>query len=560
MKPTRIRVLVVFVAMLAAVLLYLERVCLSVAEVFIREDLHLDKPQMGWVFGAFFFAYALGQVPAGWLSQRYGPRAMLAVYMLGWSVFGCFIALAQDFWTLFLARFLLGLSQAGAYPTAALLVKRWVPDRSRGIANSVIAFGGRFGGAGANWLTGLLIVAFVPMSTPALLTERDLLEVGAIRSPTAEQLKAQSATPALQRVRDDIRRRYDAEHPVDSLNDWMKHDRYPEGLDWENVGLASDGRGIVNRIPALAPLQEELRLKRLVLERAFPGAVRQLHTDGWRPTLLIYGTLGIVVGILFFFVTRNWPREHPWVNEAERKLIEEGQSDFRSPVSTSEIQDADFRSRSRTSEVGIPWGLLIRSRNQWMFSINQFFSNMGWVFLITLMPRFLSERFSVSVEDRGLMTTIPLFVASFATLAGGWATDRWSRKFGNRWGRALPMGLAKLPCVIALLACPFLPTAWAVVLALTVMAVFQDFGLPAVWAFSQDTGGKQVGAVLGWANMWGNFGGGVAQITMGLAAARWGWDGVLYCGAAAFAICGIAGMLTNAEEELFEERGDSVPL
>src|SRR5689334_22686721 len=133
-RPTNVRFLVVVVTMLAAVLLYLERVCVGVADVYIRQDLRIGKTEMNAALGAFFFAYALGQVPAGWLSQRYGPRRMLTLYILGWAVFGAFIALAQDFWTLFLARFLLGLSQAGAYPTAALLVKRWVPDRARGAA------------------------------------------------------------------------------------------------------------------------------------------------------------------------------------------------------------------------------------------------------------------------------------------------------------------------------------------------------------------------------------------------------------------------------------------
>src|SRR5687768_17952189 len=99
--PTRVRYLIVLIAMLAAVLLYLERVCVSVADVYIREDLRIGKMEMDAAFGAFFIAYALAQVPSGWLSQRYGPRAMMTVYMLGWSVFGVFIALAQDFWTLF---------------------------------------------------------------------------------------------------------------------------------------------------------------------------------------------------------------------------------------------------------------------------------------------------------------------------------------------------------------------------------------------------------------------------------------------------------------------------
>src|SRR5688572_11268538 len=103
--PTHVRYWIVLIAMAAAVLLYLERVCLSVADVYVREDLRIGKTEMDVAFAAFFIAYALGQVPSGWLSQRYGPRLMMTLYMVGWSVFGVFIAVAQDVYTLIAARF-----------------------------------------------------------------------------------------------------------------------------------------------------------------------------------------------------------------------------------------------------------------------------------------------------------------------------------------------------------------------------------------------------------------------------------------------------------------------
>ncbi len=246
--------------------------------------------------------------------------------------------------------------------------------------------------------------------------------------------------------------------------------------------------------------------------------------------------LGIIVGAVFWVVVRNWPWEHPWANAAEVSLIKEGQS----------------RIGEDREPPGIPFRLLIQSRNQWYFSAAHFFSNVGWVFLITLMPRFLAERFKVPVDERGLMTTIPLFAASFGLIAGGWFTDRLTAAYGRRWGRSIPMGLFKLPCAVALLSCIVLPTAWAVTIALTLMAVFQDFGIPAVWAFSQDTGGKQVGAVLGWGNMWGNLGAGLAPSLMGLLSrGGWGWDPVLVAGSVAFILCGIAATLANANKPLF---------
>jgi len=528
--------------MFAAVLLYLERVCMSVAEVYIREDLRIGKSQMDLAFGAFFIAYALGQVPSGWLSQRYGPRLMMTLYMIGWSVFGVFIALAQDFVTLFIARFMLGLSQAGAYPTAALIVKRWVPDRNRGLASSIVAFGGRFGGAGANWLTGILIVAFVPITTPATLTARQVLDAG-LFARQLEQIEEPADTPT-DSIRAIVRQQFSPEKPVSAdpevivtvLNRLIETpDVFGTVAADPRIKLPVDGEQIARLSASERTVEQSQRLNRLLLEKAFPGSVMQLHTEGWRPTLLLYGVLGVIVGGIFWLFTRDWPREHPWANAAEITLIESGQSKL----------------GEDNAPEAIPLGPLLRSGNQWLFSLNNFTSNFGWVFLITLMPRFLEEQFQVPVDQRGLMTTIPLFLASFGMVVGGWFTDRLTVSFGRRWGRAIPMGVCKIPCFVALLLVPWMPSAWAAVICFTVMSVAQDFGIPAVWAFAQDTAGKQVGAVLGWANMWGNLGAGIAVYSVGTVADSYGWDTAMALAAGSYMICTVSGTLANASLPLF---------
>lgn len=548
-QATHIRYLIIVMAMLAAVLLYLERVCVSVAEVYIREDLRIGKMEMDAAFGAFFIAYALAQVPSGWLSQRYGPRAMMALYMLGWSIFGVFIAIAQDVYTLIAARFLLGLSQAGAYPTAALLVKRWVPDRSRGLASSIVAFGGRFGGAGANWLTGILIVAFVPITVPATITSKDILSLDPIvklrEKATTESMMAPEAMPTdlasyKARVtatlnRSDLGSPIDPAKLVESINTIIRDPDYTSHLNNSSATLAQDGQDLLKKPAAERTEAEKERLNRLMFEKAIPGVFMQLHGGGWRPALLTYGVLGVVVGALFWLFARNWPREHPWANEAEVELIESGQSKI----------------GETAAPAGIPLAELLTSGNQWLFSTVNFFSNVGWVFLISLLPRFLDERYGVPVDVRGQMTTIPLFVASFSMIVGGWATDKLTVLFGRRLGRSLPVGVGKVPCIIAMCTIPFLSDPWHVVAALTVTAVFQDFGIPAVWAFAQDTGGKQAATVLGWGNMWGNLGAGLAIITTGQIADKFGWNAAFYMLAGAFALCGIAGTLMNANHLLF---------
>ena len=84
---SRVRYFVVFVSMLMSVLLYLDRFCVSFAADYIREDLDLSQNQVAWMFSIFFWSYALAQVPSGWLSDRYGSRIMLSIYIISWSLF-----------------------------------------------------------------------------------------------------------------------------------------------------------------------------------------------------------------------------------------------------------------------------------------------------------------------------------------------------------------------------------------------------------------------------------------------------------------------------------------
>lgn len=159
--PTRVRFVVVGLTTLAAVLLYLDRVCLAVAESDIAKDAHLSNDEASWLLSAFFWSYALAQVPAGWLSDRFGARFVLAAYIAGWSIFTGLMSLADSFAALFLLRFACGLAQAGAYPTSAALVSRWVPFSARALASGIVSTGGRVGGVLGPTLTVYLMAAFL---------------------------------------------------------------------------------------------------------------------------------------------------------------------------------------------------------------------------------------------------------------------------------------------------------------------------------------------------------------------------------------------------------------
>jgi nitrate/nitrite transporter NarK len=195
-------------------------------------------------------------------------------------------------------------------------------------------------------------------------------------------------------------------------------------------------------------------------------------------------------------------------------------------------------------------GRLVRSRNMWCCGLLQWCVNLSWVFLITLLPNYLSETFNVPLEERGRMTAVPTFVGCFGMIAGGFLSDRLVRSIGLRWGRALPLGLPQFVAAAALIACPFLPSAWAVVAALAVMAAVVDIATPSLWAFFQDIGGRDVGAALGWGNMWGNFGGALSPILLEFVSKHGGWNAAFAACAVAFVIAGLAGLAMNAARPL----------
>src|SRR5436853_2712529 len=85
-SPTSVRYLIVGLGFLMAVLLYVDRFAIAPIATTIIRDLGLDDEEFGRAVGLFFFAYALFQVPAGWLSDSLGARWTLALYMLGWSI------------------------------------------------------------------------------------------------------------------------------------------------------------------------------------------------------------------------------------------------------------------------------------------------------------------------------------------------------------------------------------------------------------------------------------------------------------------------------------------
>lgn len=135
----------------------------SVAGALMMKELALDQIQMGRVFSAFLLGYALCQVPAGMLADRFGARRVLGIAALTWVFATALMVVAPAAAALPVllgARFLLGIGEAPTFPAAAEAVSRHVPVAARGRANGFVIAAIGLGSAIAPPLVTAVMVRF----------------------------------------------------------------------------------------------------------------------------------------------------------------------------------------------------------------------------------------------------------------------------------------------------------------------------------------------------------------------------------------------------------------
>ncbi|MCC2640993.1 MAG: putative Sugar transporter of the major facilitator superfamily [Nitrospira sp.] len=133
-----------------SVVTYMDRVNISVTARQMMPAYGLTDQDMGYIFSAFVFGYALCQIPGGWLGDRWGARLVLTAALLWWSLFTALTALAATLpfaatvgtvGALVLVRFFLGVGESVALPNFNRAVADWMPPSQRGLGIG-IAIGG----------------------------------------------------------------------------------------------------------------------------------------------------------------------------------------------------------------------------------------------------------------------------------------------------------------------------------------------------------------------------------------------------------------------------------
>lgn len=196
--PSRIRRsqnLALILLVVCGVINYLDRATLAVANEYIRADLGLSLGQMGLLLSAFSWSYALCQLPVGALVDKVGPRWLLGIGLVVWSLAQAAGGLVSTFGWFVIARIALGIGEAPQFPAAARVVSNWFPLRSRGTPTGIYNSASPLGVALAPLILSPLIIAtswhWAFFATGAMGLVAAVVWVALYRDPVREKMTAE---------------------------------------------------------------------------------------------------------------------------------------------------------------------------------------------------------------------------------------------------------------------------------------------------------------------------------------------------------------------------------
>jgi len=406
--PTKTRWLVLLLISLMYMITYMDRTGISIAAPAMAKEFRLNQTALGIVFSVFLWAYALGQIPLGSLADRLGPRLVLLIIVPSWSFMTAMTAIAGGIASLIVMRFVFGLAEAGAFPTATRAMQLWFPKAERGIVHGVTHSFSRFA------------VAIVPFIAVSIMV-------------------------------------------------------------------------------------------------AF----------GWRWIFYLFGAAGLLWSVVFYFLYRNLPEEHPKVNRAELAQIR-----GRAP-------DGAIKPVELHQHLAPPWRIIFRSANMWYIAAGYCCFYYGTYFFMTWFPTYLLEYRHLSLKAVGTLASLPLLAGMVGDIVGGTLTDKVYRKTGKlKFARRIVAAPAMLASGVCLIPAAMAHSAWIAILCLTASLFFLELVISPAWAVPMDVGGEYSGTVSGVMNMAGSLAASLSPIIFGALVQRGFWitpffitAGVLLAGA-----------------------------
>lgn len=390
----RVRYFLAFWLFVLSAVAFLDRTNISIAGLQIGRQYGLSNQALGWIFSSFLIGYAGFQIPAGWLSARYGPRSVLTIGVLLWGAITAATALlpsALQHALLFLVviRFALGASESVIYPAANQFVARWIPLRERGFINGLI-----FAGVGAG--SGL---------TPPLLN-------------------------------------------------WM------------------------------------------------------ITRYTWRSAFWFSAALGFIAALVWWWMSRNTPRQHPAMSVKELLEIERG---LNVPATASDERPVIF------------WRAIFRRRDLLALICGYFsFGYIAWIFF-SWFYIYMTEARGMNLRSSANFAMLPFLSMTVFCLLGGALSDELTKRWGLHTGRCRLASVSLFTTALFLVVGAYArgPQLAAVILAGGAGALY--ISQSSFWSVSVEIAGSNSGVFSSIINMGGQIGGAVTASLTPWIAQRYGW-------------------------------------
>ncbi len=277
----------------------------------------------------------------------------------------------------------------------------------------------------------------------------------------------------------------------------------------ESVIFPSSNRWVANWIPtAERGLANGLIFAGVGGGSAFaPPLVRYTLVHlGWRAAFWGCGVLGLAAAAGWYWMARDHPDQHPWLNDAERKWIHQG------------LPQHDARDAPKIS-----WGTMLGSKDVWALTISYFCFGYSPGIYFTWFFIYLTRVRGVNLQTASYYTMLPFMAMSLGSVAGGWLADVVCKRFGRWWGRCGVAAIGLVGAGIFLASAFQVSTATAASVILAAGAGSLYLAQSAYWALSADFGKGSAGSLSGFMNMGCQLGIALTAITTPLIAARYGW-------------------------------------
>jgi sugar phosphate permease len=267
---------------------------------------------------------------------------------------------------------------------------------------------------------------------------------------------------------------------------------------------------------------------------------------GWRWMFVVFGLLGIVWAVCFWFSYRDDPATDPRVNQAERDYIAHDQAIVES-----------------TTQVGVPWKRVLLSRNIWLIGFINTCASAGSYFYMSWFPTYLQEGRGVQPLHSGALSSMVLAGGALGSAFGGLLGDRILRLTAGRKRTRSIIGTTVMTLAAGcLVGSVQLHNDFAASLLVAVGFFSMMTMIASWWGAVNDISGRHVGVLFGLMNSLGIFGGICAQKFPGWLANQHGvkrlsgrdqWDPILYYLAGVLLIGAIAWALVNSNRSAVEE-------